>query len=98
MSSNPGGWNLKMIDSICDVLVPFYAKADTSLKIQEFGRPKAVSVNIFENFSQTEAFIGSPSLSKDQFDRIKNFSAAFLQQDDTLCCKDFCRPNPRLPW
>jgi aminoglycoside phosphotransferase family enzyme len=69
------------IDSICDVLVPFYAKADTSLKIQEFGRPKGVSVNIFENFSQTEAFIGSPSLSKDQFERIKNFSSAFLQQD-----------------
>ena len=72
----------EMLDAVCDALVPFYVKADGGPKIQEFGRPQAVSVNIFENFSQTEAFIGSPSLSKIQFERIKDFSTAFLQQDD----------------
>ena len=68
------------IDSICDALIPFYAEADTDDRIRDFGRPEAVSVNIFENFSQTEAFIGGPSLSKNQFERIKRFSSAFLQQ------------------
>jgi len=76
-----------MIDAICDVLVPFYAKADDGPEIQEFGRPEAVRVNIFENFSQTEAFIGSQSLGKDQFERIRNFSAAFLQQDDLFAAR-----------
>ncbi len=77
----------EMIDAICDVLVPFYARADGGPKIQEFGQPQAVSVNIFENFSQTEAFIGSPSLSKDQFDSIKNFSTTFLQQDELFAAR-----------
>lgn len=77
----------EMIDAICDVLVPFYAKADDSSKIQEFGRPTAVSVNIFENFSQTETFVGGPSLSKGQFDLIKSFSATFLQQDDLFASR-----------
>ncbi len=72
----------EMIDAICDVLVPFYAKADGGPKIQEFGKPEAVSVNIFENFSQTESFIGSQPLGKSQFDRIKGFSGKFLQQED----------------
>jgi aminoglycoside phosphotransferase family enzyme len=72
----------EIIDAICDVLVPFYVKADGGPEIQEFGRPEAVSVNIFENFAQTETFIDSPSLSKSQFDRIKNFSSKFLQQDE----------------
>jgi len=72
----------EMIDAICDVLVPFYAEAEGGPEIQEFGRPDAVSVNILENFSQTESFIGSKSLSKTQFDRIKNFSDKFLRQQE----------------
>ena len=70
-----------MIDDICDVLVPFYARADGGPTIQEFGRPEVVQINIFENFSQTEPYIGTPALSRKQFDRIKKFSADFLQQD-----------------
>jgi aminoglycoside phosphotransferase family enzyme len=77
----------EMLDAICDALVPFYATADTGPNIQEFGRPEGVSVNIFENFTQTEAFIGSASLSRDQFDRIKDFSTAFLQQDELFATR-----------
>jgi aminoglycoside phosphotransferase family enzyme len=77
----------EMIDSICDVLVPFYEKAEGGPKIKEFGRPEAVSVNIMENFSQTEAFIGSPSLSRSQFERIRNFSTVFLQQDELFAAR-----------
>lgn len=77
----------EMIDSICDVLVPFYDRAETGPEIKEFGRPESVGVNIFENFSQTESFIGSPALSKDQFARIKKFSTAFLQQDELFAAR-----------
>jgi len=77
----------EMIDSICDVLVPFYNKAEGGPKIHEFGRPEAVGVNIFENFAQTEAFLGSPSLAKEQFNRIKSFSTTFLQQGDLFAAR-----------
>ncbi len=77
----------EMIDAICDKLVPFYATADGGPKIQEFGRPEAVSVNIIENFSQTETFIDSLSLSKGQFERIRNFSTAFLKQDELFAAR-----------
>jgi len=79
---NDGRLVPEMIDDICDVLVPFYLKADGGPNIRDFGRPEAVSVNILENFSQTETFIGGPALSRDQFARIKSFSTTFLQQDD----------------
>jgi aminoglycoside phosphotransferase family enzyme len=77
-----GGLTPEMIDAISDVLVPFYAEADGGAEIQEFGRPESVSVNIFENFTQTEDFIGSEALSKIQLDRIKSFSENFLRQDE----------------
>jgi aminoglycoside phosphotransferase family enzyme len=82
-----GGLVPEMIDAICDVLVPFYARAEGGPEIQEFGRPAAVGVNIFENFAQTEPFIGSRSLSKAQFDRIKNFSERFLRQEDLFAAR-----------
>ena len=77
-----GNLTPEMIDAVCDVLVPFYSKADGGPEIQEFGRPEAVSVNILENFSQTESFIGGKSLSKVQYDRIRNFSEKFLLQEE----------------
>jgi aminoglycoside phosphotransferase family enzyme len=77
----------EMIDDICDVLVPFYTRADSGPEIRKFGRPEAVSVNILENFSQTEPFIDSPSLSKDQFERIRNFSTAFLKKDELFTAR-----------
>ncbi|MGW8287794.1 MAG: hypothetical protein ACWGOD_06080 [Desulfobulbales bacterium] len=77
----------EMIDAICDVLVPFYASAEGGTNIQGFGRPEAVSVNIFENFSQTESYIGTPALSKEQFDRIRNFSTNFLTQEELFAAR-----------
>jgi len=77
----------EMIDAICDVLVPFYDRADGGADIRKFGRPEAVGINIFENFSQTEVYIECPSLSKEQFDRIKNFSTRFLEQDELFAAR-----------
>ena len=76
------GLTPEMIDAINEVLVPFYEAAAGGAEIREFGRPEAVAVNILENFSQTEAFVGSPALSSDCFERIKEFSKTFLQQEE----------------
>lgn len=82
-----GDLGAEMIDAISDVLVPFYAKADGGVTIQEFGKPAAVSVNIFENFSQTEPFVGSPSLSQTQFELIKSFSRQFLNRAELFSAR-----------
>ncbi len=76
-----------MIDAISEVLVPFYKAAAGGAEIREFGRPEAVAVNILENFSQTEAFVGSPALSSGRFARIKEFSEAFLQQEEFFAAR-----------
>ena len=70
-----------MIDSISDVLVPFYAKADGSEEIQKFGTAEAVSVNVLENFTQTEQFVGSDALSRKQYAAITDYAKNFLAQE-----------------
>lgn len=76
-----GGLSTAEIDRIVDVLVPFYRQADGSEAINAFGRVEAVAVNVLENFSQTEAFVGQGALSREQFDRIGAYARAFLQDE-----------------
>ncbi|MEW6221072.1 MAG: hypothetical protein AB1634_16280 [Thermodesulfobacteriota bacterium] len=66
------------IDRIVATLVPFYAQAAGGPEIGAFGRAEAVAVNITENFRQTEGFVGSPALSRDQFDAIVAMSRRVL--------------------
>lgn len=70
-----------MIDRIVDILVPFYQKAEGGEAIRQFGTAKAVSVNILENFEQTQGFIGCPSLSQQQFDTISSYAKGVLSQE-----------------
>lgn len=75
-----GKLTAKMIDDIVKVLVPFYEKADGAEK--HFGTPQAVSVNVLENFDQTENFVGGDELRKDQYDLISRYSRLFLTSED----------------
>lgn len=77
-----GRLTAEMIDSICDILVPFYAHAESSREIRKFGTAQAVSVNVFENFAQTEKFVGNGVLSKKQFDLISSYARGFLERKD----------------
>jgi len=70
-----------MIDSISDVLVPFYAQADGSKEIRKFGTAQAVSVNVLENFTQTEQFVGTDALSKNQYAVITDYAKNFLTRE-----------------
>jgi hypothetical protein len=69
----------QMLDDICDVLVPFYEKSAGGPDIQQFGKAEAVGVNVLENFSQTEEFVGKSSLSRSRFALIRNYSTAVLE-------------------
>ncbi|HIJ79034.1 MAG: hypothetical protein OEY01_08455 [Desulfobulbaceae bacterium] len=75
------------LDAIVDLLVPFYEKADGGEQIKEFGTAKAVSVNVLENFEQTQGFIGCPALSQAQFDAISSYARDFLGKQDLFASR-----------
>jgi len=70
-----------MVDSICDVLIPFYEQADGGEEIQTFGTARAVSVNVLENFEQTGRFVGSAALSEQQSATITSYAKDFLTRE-----------------
>lgn len=70
-----------MVDGIVDLLVPFYQQAEGGDEIKAFGGARAVSVNVLENFEQTQGFIGCPALSQAQFDKIGAYARKFLNQE-----------------
>ncbi len=77
-----GELDTAMIDAIVAKLVPFYAQAEGGEAIREFGSARAVSVNVLENFAQTESFIGCPALSRDQFEAISAYAREFLSREE----------------
>jgi len=70
------------IQSLVDVLVPFYEQAQRNEEIDAFGTAEAVSVNVLENFEQTESFIDGGALSQEQFDVISSYARSVLEQKD----------------
>jgi hypothetical protein len=81
---NDGQLGRKHIDSLVDILVPFYRQAEQSREIDRFGKADGVAVNVLENFDQTRDFVGGEALSKDQFDTISSYARHFLAQEDVF--------------
>ncbi len=77
-----GRLDRETIDRIVAILVPFYAKAEGGEEISKFGTAKAVSVNVLENFEQTQSFIGCPALGRGQYEAISSYARAFLARED----------------
>lgn len=72
----------EMLDRIVDILVPFYARAEGGEEIRQFGTAEAVSVNVLENFVQTEAFVGCDSLDRTQYETISRYAEKFLTREE----------------
>lgn len=70
------------LDSLVEVLVPFYEKAERGGEIDSFGSAKGVAVNVLENFEQTEGFIDQGGLSREQFDTISAYAKEFLTREN----------------
>jgi uncharacterized protein len=75
-----GALERRHLDAIVDKLVPFYAGAAGDAEIQAYGRADAVSINVLENFQQTESFVGGPALSREQFERISAYARTVLAE------------------
>lgn len=72
---------LKDLDRIVEVLVPFYQTAENNERLDEFGTAQGFGVNVHENFAQTEGFVGGEALTTELFEKIKSFSLGFLGQE-----------------
>jgi aminoglycoside phosphotransferase family enzyme len=70
------------IDSLVEVLAPFYERAERSTDIDRFGTAEAVGVNVLENFDQTRDFVGTDALSSYQFDTIASYARGVLARSD----------------
>lgn len=66
------------IDRIIARLVPFYKQSENSVRMARFGSARQVGRSIFENFRQTESFVGEKGLKNNRFNRIVTYSRQFL--------------------
>ncbi len=69
------------LDLIVDTLVPFYRQAETSDHIRQFGRARAVAVNVLENFEQARPYVGSRILSEEEFEHITGYARSVLANE-----------------
>ncbi|MGH7909244.1 MAG: AAA family ATPase, partial [Thermodesulfobacteriota bacterium] len=69
--------------SVIEKLVEFYNKLPVTKFISDFGRPDRIRINIDENFSLSERFIGK-TISKPTYDAIKFYNNNFFEKKPHL--------------
>jgi len=69
--------------SVIEKLVEFYNKLPVTKFISDFGRPERIRINIDENFSLSERFIGK-TISKPTYDAIKFYNNNFFERKSHL--------------
>jgi len=67
------------MDSLVEVLVPFYENAATGEGVDRYGEIEAVKFNTDENFSQTKAYVGK-LVSTERFKHIRRWTNAFYEE------------------
>ncbi|MFH7320628.1 hypothetical protein ACHHRT_08445 [Desulfurivibrio sp. D14AmB] len=75
------------LERIIARLVPFYRQAEGGPEVTALGSAQAVAVNVLENFEQTEAFVGGPALSREQFQLISAYARDFLKQEELFAAR-----------
>jgi len=71
------------MDSLVEVLVPFYRDAATGEGIDQYGTVEAVKFNTDENFSQTKDYSGK-LLSNDRYKHIRRWTNTFYEDNSDL--------------
>ncbi len=78
-----GELSSEKIQSVVDVLVPFYRAAATGPGVDEFGTIDVVKFNTDENFEQTKSYVGS-AIPGAQYDEIRSITDRFYQEKGGL--------------
>lgn len=73
----------QFIKKINKKLIKFYNSTDKNKHIDKYGRIDKIKKNIFENFTQTEKYIGI-SINEDIFNYIKKISKLFIDKNINL--------------
>ncbi len=73
----------EMVTRVAQKLAAFHQKAETNANISTFGEIKAITQNTDENFTQTEKYI-STTISRDKYQRIKDYTDGFIQENASL--------------
>ena len=73
----------EMLDRVAEKLARFYSEAEIDRELARIGGVDAVKQNIEENFVQTEGFV-SRTVTGEQYDRISEYSYAFLTKNAGL--------------
>jgi len=71
------------IDSLIQVLVPFYDEARTGEGIDHYGTIESVKFNTDENFAQTQPFVG-PAITERQFSETRDRTNSFFEGNEAL--------------
>lgn len=73
----------EMVENVARKIALFHSEAAGSKEIDRFGSIDMIRTNTDENFAQTEKYVGK-SISKSQFDTIRNFTEDYLKQRTQL--------------
>jgi aminoglycoside phosphotransferase family enzyme len=73
----------KLIDRIVKIIAEFHSKAETNVKISEFGSLAMVETNWKENFDQTEEFVGK-TITKEDFEFIRESVRDFMARNSSV--------------
>jgi aminoglycoside phosphotransferase family enzyme len=73
----------KLVDRIAKIISEFHSKAETNIRISEFGSLATIGTNWKENFEQTEEFIGK-TISAEDFKLIRDKVEDFMKKNTLL--------------
>ena len=73
----------EMVASVAQKLAAFHREAETNESISAYGGLDTITQNTDENFTQTEKYIGQ-TVSRSQYERIKNFTNKFMEDNTAL--------------
>jgi len=73
----------EMVAKVAEKLVSFHQKAETNSEIAAFGKLDAIRQNTYENFAQTEKYIGI-SIPAGKYEHIKSYTNSFINSNRSL--------------
>ncbi|MBU0482030.1 MAG: hypothetical protein KKG47_13110 [Proteobacteria bacterium] len=82
-----GLFTAELVDALVETLIPFYQHAARGTEIDGFGSVDVVQANILENFTQSEPFVGCPSLSEEEYGKIRLYALDFLTRKNVFATR-----------
>jgi uncharacterized protein len=76
----------QMVEMIAKRLAEFHRKAEISEELAHIGGLDTVAKNAEENFSQAKSYVNQ-TVTKEQYERIKNYTHSFLKKNAALFAK-----------